>query len=261
MRDGDFSVRLPGYWTGLHGKIADTFNEIVAANQQMSRELTRVGQAVGKEGRTSERTRFHRVERLLGRDGSLGQHAGRGSASPDDGSDSRDRGRRARKFDADRAPRRGWAPARRRVPAIGEHRQHDDSAVGRVHRRSDARGARGGHRRKARRASAGARRGGHLERPDRFRELDGQQPDRPGAQHRRSGDRGGQRRLVAQDYRGRARRNSAAEGSHQHDGGPVAVIRFGSDARGARGGHGRKTRRAGGCARRRGNVEGSYRLG
>src|ERR1700686_1131719 len=58
MRDGDFTVRLPGYWTGLRGKIADTFNEIVAANQQMARELTRVGQAVGKEGRTSERTRF-----------------------------------------------------------------------------------------------------------------------------------------------------------------------------------------------------------
>ncbi len=26
MRDGDFSVRLPGSWTGLEGKIADTFN-------------------------------------------------------------------------------------------------------------------------------------------------------------------------------------------------------------------------------------------
>src|ERR1700680_1914397 len=58
MRDGDFSVRLPGSWTGLTGKIADTFNEIVAANQQMSRELQRVGQVVGKEGRTRERTRF-----------------------------------------------------------------------------------------------------------------------------------------------------------------------------------------------------------
>src|SRR5262245_37788480 len=30
VRDGDFSVRLPGDWTGLEGKIADTFNEIVA---------------------------------------------------------------------------------------------------------------------------------------------------------------------------------------------------------------------------------------
>jgi HAMP domain-containing protein/CheY-like chemotaxis protein/signal transduction histidine kinase len=59
MREGDFSVRLPGSWTGLPGKIADTFNSIVAANQQMAQELKRVGQVVGKEGRTRERTRFH----------------------------------------------------------------------------------------------------------------------------------------------------------------------------------------------------------
>jgi HAMP domain-containing protein/CheY-like chemotaxis protein/signal transduction histidine kinase len=58
MRDGDFSVRLPVAWVGLHGKIADTFNDIVAANEQMSKELNRVGQAVGKEGKTRERTRF-----------------------------------------------------------------------------------------------------------------------------------------------------------------------------------------------------------
>jgi HAMP domain-containing protein/CheY-like chemotaxis protein/signal transduction histidine kinase len=58
MRDGDFSVRLPGNWTGLAGKIADTFNDIVTANQQMAKELKRVGQVVGKEGRTRERMRF-----------------------------------------------------------------------------------------------------------------------------------------------------------------------------------------------------------
>jgi HAMP domain-containing protein/CheY-like chemotaxis protein/signal transduction histidine kinase len=59
MRDGDFSVRLPGNWVGVAGKIADTFNEIVTANQQMAQELKRVGQVVGKEGRTRERMRFH----------------------------------------------------------------------------------------------------------------------------------------------------------------------------------------------------------
>ncbi len=59
MRDGDFSVRLPGSWTGLPGKVADVFNEIVVANQQLSQELKRIGQAVGKEGRTRERARFH----------------------------------------------------------------------------------------------------------------------------------------------------------------------------------------------------------
>jgi hypothetical protein len=36
VRLGDFSVRLPGDQTGLSGKIADTFNEIVAANSAPS---------------------------------------------------------------------------------------------------------------------------------------------------------------------------------------------------------------------------------
>ena len=35
MKDGNFSVRLPVTWTGLAGKIADNFNEIVATNEQM----------------------------------------------------------------------------------------------------------------------------------------------------------------------------------------------------------------------------------
>jgi len=75
MRDGDFSVRLPGSWTGLPGKIADTFNSIVAANQQMAHELKRVGQVVGKEGRTRERTRFHESRGAWGDVGKLGGQA------------------------------------------------------------------------------------------------------------------------------------------------------------------------------------------
>src|SRR6202020_3089132 len=59
MRDGDFSVRLPGSWTGLAGKVADTFNDIVSTNQQISQELKRAGQVVGKEGRTREGFCFH----------------------------------------------------------------------------------------------------------------------------------------------------------------------------------------------------------
>ena len=58
MRDGDFSVRLPASWTGVTGKIADTFNGIAMANQRIAKELLRVGQVVGKEGRTRERARF-----------------------------------------------------------------------------------------------------------------------------------------------------------------------------------------------------------
>jgi HAMP domain-containing protein/CheY-like chemotaxis protein/signal transduction histidine kinase len=59
LRDGDFSVRLPGSWVGLAGKIADTFNDIAAADQEMARELKRLGQVVGKQGKTRERARFN----------------------------------------------------------------------------------------------------------------------------------------------------------------------------------------------------------
>ena len=52
MRSGDFSVRLPTECTGLEGKICDTFNEIVASNECMARELEHVGQVVGREGKT-----------------------------------------------------------------------------------------------------------------------------------------------------------------------------------------------------------------
>src|SRR5215471_4641436 len=66
MRDGDFSARLPGSWTGLAGKVADTFNEIAAANQHMATQLKRVGQTVGKEGKTRERARFHETRGAWG---------------------------------------------------------------------------------------------------------------------------------------------------------------------------------------------------
>src|SRR5690242_11534009 len=58
VRSGDFSVQLPGELTGLDGKISDAFNEIVAANHKIAQELRRIGQVVGKEGRTRERAKF-----------------------------------------------------------------------------------------------------------------------------------------------------------------------------------------------------------
>src|SRR5712672_1718112 len=58
MRVGDFSVRMPGDRTGIEGKIADTFNEIVSANQRMAEQLDRVGQLVGREGKARHRVKF-----------------------------------------------------------------------------------------------------------------------------------------------------------------------------------------------------------
>jgi HAMP domain-containing protein/CheY-like chemotaxis protein/signal transduction histidine kinase len=58
MRVGDFSVRMAGDRTGIEGKIADTFNEIVSANQRMAEQLDRVGQLVGREGKARHRVKF-----------------------------------------------------------------------------------------------------------------------------------------------------------------------------------------------------------
>ena len=91
------------------------------------------------------------------------------------------------------------------------------------------------------------------------RELDGRQPDRPGAQHRRRDDGRGQRRPVEEDHGRREGRDPRAEEHHQHDGGPAALVRLGSDARGARGRHRRQARRPGARRRRVGHVEGPDR--
>ncbi len=58
MRAGDFSVRMGSEHEGLFGKIADTFNDIVASNQRMAQQLERVGQVVGREGKTRHRVKF-----------------------------------------------------------------------------------------------------------------------------------------------------------------------------------------------------------
>jgi CheY-like chemotaxis protein len=58
MRAGNFSVRMAGERVGLVGKIADTFNDIVAANERMAQQLERVGQVVGREGKTRQRVKF-----------------------------------------------------------------------------------------------------------------------------------------------------------------------------------------------------------
>ncbi len=58
MRVGDFSVRMAGDRIGIMGKIADTFNEIVGTNERMAKQIERVGQVVGREGRTRQRVRL-----------------------------------------------------------------------------------------------------------------------------------------------------------------------------------------------------------
>ncbi|MFN3653540.1 MAG: HAMP domain-containing protein [Armatimonadota bacterium] len=55
IKKGDFGARLPVDRTGLAGKVCDTLNDIIEANETLCNELERMSSVVGKEGRTSER--------------------------------------------------------------------------------------------------------------------------------------------------------------------------------------------------------------
>ena len=55
LKGGDFSVRLPEFWVGIPGKIADTLNDVIARNERLTMELERVSRVVGKDGRISQR--------------------------------------------------------------------------------------------------------------------------------------------------------------------------------------------------------------
>ncbi len=55
LRNGDAGVRLPARWTGLAGKVADVFNDVVELNAGMAAELARLRQVVGKQGKLKQR--------------------------------------------------------------------------------------------------------------------------------------------------------------------------------------------------------------
>ncbi len=55
FRDGDFSVRLPIEWSGVEGRIAEAFNQTIAQQDRIAREMTRLSLTVGKEGRLKQR--------------------------------------------------------------------------------------------------------------------------------------------------------------------------------------------------------------
>src|SRR5688572_6141257 len=55
FRDGNFAVRLPHDLTGVEGKIADAFNDIVTLAQRRARETGRVSHVVGREGKLKQR--------------------------------------------------------------------------------------------------------------------------------------------------------------------------------------------------------------
>src|SRR5688500_17905912 len=55
LKHGDASVRLPVEWSGIQGKLAETFDEVVDLNERITQELGRLRQKVGKEGKLKQR--------------------------------------------------------------------------------------------------------------------------------------------------------------------------------------------------------------
>src|SRR5437660_348845 len=66
FKHGDFSARLPDDWTGIAGKIADTFNDVIRTNQRMTQELERIVRVVGREGRITQRASLRDVSESWG---------------------------------------------------------------------------------------------------------------------------------------------------------------------------------------------------
>jgi HAMP domain-containing protein/signal transduction histidine kinase/CheY-like chemotaxis protein len=62
LKKGDSSVRLPLEWTGLSGKLSETFNEVVELNESMAQELARLRQTVGKQGKLKQRASLGEVK-------------------------------------------------------------------------------------------------------------------------------------------------------------------------------------------------------
>src|ERR1700760_3548467 len=66
LRKGDATVRLPMHWTGVAGRVADAFNDVVEQNAGMAEELSRLRQVVGKEGKLKQRASLREARGFWG---------------------------------------------------------------------------------------------------------------------------------------------------------------------------------------------------
>ncbi|MDB5491616.1 MAG: rpfC 2 [Micavibrio sp.] len=55
MAKGRKGIQLPTEWTGVAGRVATAFNDVIEMNERMAEELDRLSRTVGKEGKLSQR--------------------------------------------------------------------------------------------------------------------------------------------------------------------------------------------------------------
>ena len=254
IASGDLSRKITVDVRGEILQLKETLNTMVDQLNRFAGEVTRVAREVGSEGKLGGQANVPGVagtwKDLTDSVNSMAGNLTGQVRNIAEVTTAVARGDLSRKITVD---------VEGRNPRAQEHHQHDGRSAERICLRGDARRARGRHRRQARRPGRGVRRRRHVEGPHRQREFHGEQPHRPGAQHRRGGDRHRRRRLVQENHRRRPRRDPAAQGNPEYDGRAAAFLRSRGDARRARGRHRGAARRPGRGAGCRRHMEGPDR--
>ena len=200
FRDGDFSCRMPSDWAGTEDRIAEAFNQAIAHEDRISREVERLSITVGQDGRLRQR---------MSLPDAIGQWAAKvefintliddlvrptaeiartiGAVAKGDLGQSME-------LEADGRGPQG------RLPSFREAREYYDRAAIGLHVGSNSRGAGGRYGGQTRRSGSCEGRLRRMERPHGFRQSDGRKPHRSGAQHCRGDDRGRERRSLQKDH-------------------------------------------------------------
>ncbi len=254
VAQGDLSKTVNIEVKGEILELKNTINTMVGQLSSFADEVTRVAREVGTEGRLGGQAQVPGVSgvwrELTENVNSMADNLTSQVRNIADVTTAVANGDLSRE-DHRRGPRRD-SPAE-------EHHQRHGRLARLFRRRGHAHGTRGRHRRRSRRPGPGARRLGRVEGADRQRQLDGEQPDQPGAKHRRGRERSGERRPLSEDHRRRTRRGSRPQGHHQRHGGPAERLRRGGHARRTRGRRRRQARRPGRGRGRARHLEGADR--
>ena len=238
---GDLSKKITVNVSGEILQLKETINTMVDQLNAFAGEVTRVAREVGTEGRLGGQANVLGVagtwKDLTESVNSMASNLTAQVRNIAEVSTAIANGDLSKKITVD---------VSRRNPGAEGHHQHDGRPAQRLRRRSDARRARGRHRRQARRPGGGAGVAGTWK--DLTDSVNSMASNLTGQVRNIAevGDRRGARRPVEEDHRRTCqRRNPAAEGNHQHDGRSAQRLRRRGDARRARGRH----RRASSAAR------------
>jgi HAMP domain-containing protein len=189
VASGDLSRKITVDVKGEILELKNTINTMVDQLNSFASEVTRVAREVGTEGKLGGQARVPGVagtwKGLTDNVNSMASNLTAQVRNIAEVATAVARGDLSRKITVD-------VKGEILHPAAQGNAQHHGGPVEFLRLRSDARGARGGHRWQARRPGGRAGRGGHVEGSHRKRQPAGRQSHHAGALDRGSGDRGDQ---------------------------------------------------------------------